>query len=196
MEEPLAEHRESHAPVVTGPCLMAPLVLAFRWQTKCLKRSPMREQHCQRLAPKFPRSASRTCDLFRYWESQTLLATTREHHDSLRRRQVLPADAADFEEAALRACDLVLAGDARIGKVPGARPTSASKSEKPAEALKQSKASKTSAKRRTKGSEVRSNGLAVAICDCLISRLNRAAMVRLRNRKPDEVFQNEIFREN
>jgi hypothetical protein len=94
--------------------------------------------------------------------------TTREHHDSLRRAfpnmrsiqvlgkpdtgwHVLPTDAADFEEAALRACDLVLAGGARIGKVPGARPASASKSEKPAEALKQSKASKTSAKRRTKG---------------------------------------------
>jgi hypothetical protein len=81
------------------------------------------------------------------------LATTKEHHDSLRREfpnmrsiqvlgkpvtgwQVLPADATDFEAAALRACDLVLAGDARIGKVPGARRTSASKSKKP-ESLKQ-----------------------------------------------------------
>ena len=35
--------------------------------------------------------------------------------------QVLPADAPDFEEAALRACELVLAGDPRIGKVPGTR---------------------------------------------------------------------------
>jgi hypothetical protein len=35
--------------------------------------------------------------------------------------QVLPADAEDFEEAAQRACELVLAGDPRIGKVPGAR---------------------------------------------------------------------------
>ena len=67
------------------------------------------------------------------------LATTEEHHASLRREfpsmrtirlfgkkvtrwQVLPADASDFEEAALRACELVLAGDARIGKVPGAGP--------------------------------------------------------------------------
>jgi hypothetical protein len=66
------------------------------------------------------------------------LATTEEHHQSLRRDfpsmrsiqvfgtkvtgwQVLPADAEDFEEAALRACELVLAGDPRIGKVPGAR---------------------------------------------------------------------------
>jgi hypothetical protein len=66
------------------------------------------------------------------------LATTEEHHASLRSEfphmrsvgllgkkitgwQVLPSDAADFEEAALRACDLVLARDARIGKVPGSR---------------------------------------------------------------------------
>ena len=66
------------------------------------------------------------------------LATSAEHHESLRREfpnlrsiqvlgkpvtdwQVLPADAPDFESAALRACELVLAGDARIGKVPGTR---------------------------------------------------------------------------
>ncbi len=66
------------------------------------------------------------------------LATTHDHHDSLRREfpnmrsievlgkpvtgwQVLPADAPDFESAALRACELVLAGDPRIGKVPGTR---------------------------------------------------------------------------
>jgi hypothetical protein len=35
--------------------------------------------------------------------------------------QVLPADAPDFEEAALRACELIVAGDLRIGKVPGTR---------------------------------------------------------------------------
>ena len=63
------------------------------------------------------------------------LATTKEHHESLRREfpnmrsiavfeeevtgwQVLPVDAADFEEAALRACELIAAKDARIGKVP------------------------------------------------------------------------------
>ena len=63
------------------------------------------------------------------------LATTEEHHESLRREfpsmrsirlfgkkvtgwQVLPAQAPDFEEAALRACELILAGDLRIGKVP------------------------------------------------------------------------------
>jgi hypothetical protein len=66
------------------------------------------------------------------------LATTEEHHQSLRQEfpnlrsigmfrkevtgwQVLPADAPDFEEAALRACDLILGRDSRIGKVPGTR---------------------------------------------------------------------------
>lgn len=66
------------------------------------------------------------------------LATSEEHHKSLRHEfpnmksvgifgkpvtdwQVLPADAPDFEGAALRACELVLAGDPRIGKVPGER---------------------------------------------------------------------------
>jgi hypothetical protein len=68
------------------------------------------------------------------------LATTEEHHRSLGREfpsmrsikvlgkkvtgwQVLPSDAEDFEQAALHACELVLAGDPRIGKVPGARIT-------------------------------------------------------------------------
>jgi hypothetical protein len=71
------------------------------------------------------------------------LATTKEHHASLRGDlpnmrsihvlgkkvtgwQVLPADAPDFEESALRACELIAAGDPRIGKVPGARRTPAS----------------------------------------------------------------------
>jgi hypothetical protein len=66
------------------------------------------------------------------------IATTREHHDSLRRElppmrsigvlggdvtawQVIPADAPEFEEAALRACKLILEGDPRIGKVPKRR---------------------------------------------------------------------------
>ncbi len=66
------------------------------------------------------------------------LATTEEHHDSLRHEfpnmrsiqlfgkkvtgwQVLPADSPDFEEAALRACELVVARDSRIGKVPATR---------------------------------------------------------------------------
>jgi hypothetical protein len=66
------------------------------------------------------------------------LATTEEHHESLRREfpnlrsiellgksvtgwQVIPSDAPDFEEAALRACELVITGDPRIGKVPRSR---------------------------------------------------------------------------
>jgi hypothetical protein len=66
------------------------------------------------------------------------ICTTEKHHESLRRQfpnmrsiqllgkkvtgwQVLPADTLDFEEAALRACELILARDPRIGKVPGTR---------------------------------------------------------------------------
>jgi hypothetical protein len=32
--------------------------------------------------------------------------------------QVLPLDAPDFEDAAMRACELIAAGDTRIGKIP------------------------------------------------------------------------------
>lgn len=66
------------------------------------------------------------------------LATTAEHHESLRREfprmrsirvlggkptqwQLLPADDPDFEAAALRACRLIRARDPRIGKVPKTR---------------------------------------------------------------------------
>jgi hypothetical protein len=35
--------------------------------------------------------------------------------------QVLPVDAPDFEETALRACALIIAGDPRIGKIPSRR---------------------------------------------------------------------------
>jgi len=92
------------------------------------------------------------------------LATTEEHHKSLRREfpnmrsvrvlrkpvtgwQVLPADAPDFEATALRACELVLAGDPRIGKVPG---EPASKTRKTSKSSKQSTASKSSAKDHAK----------------------------------------------
>jgi len=67
------------------------------------------------------------------------LATTKEHHQSLQREfphmrsiqllgkevtgwQILPADAPDFESTALRACELILARDPRIGKIPKGRP--------------------------------------------------------------------------
>src|SRR5579864_6894585 len=86
------------------------------------------------------------------------LATTNEHHESLRREfpnmrsiqvlgkpvtgwQVLPTDAPDFESAAMRACELVLAGDPRIGKIPGAR-TSKSGSKAAGKSSKQIKTSK------------------------------------------------------
>jgi len=69
------------------------------------------------------------------------LATTTEHHASLQREfphmrsirvlgkevtqwQVLAVDAPDFEQAALRACVLILGRDPRIGKVPKRRKTS------------------------------------------------------------------------
>jgi len=89
------------------------------------------------------------------------LATTQEHHESLRREfptmrsiqafgtevtgwQVIPADAPDFEEAALRACELVVAGDPRIGKVPGARRVTKSRDRKAAVSSKRAKAGKQS----------------------------------------------------
>ncbi len=66
------------------------------------------------------------------------LATTQEHHKSLRQDfprmrsigvlgkkvtgwQVLSASSPDFEEAALRACEFIIAGDPRIGKIPESR---------------------------------------------------------------------------
>ena len=81
------------------------------------------------------------------------LATSEDHHESLRREfpnmrsiqvlgkkvtgwQVLPIDAPDFEEAAMRACELILARDPRIGKVPGARRASTSKRRKTANSSK------------------------------------------------------------
>jgi len=66
------------------------------------------------------------------------LATSAEHHESLRRElphmrairlfgkkethwQVLPSEAPDFEEAALRVCELICASDPRIGRIPKSR---------------------------------------------------------------------------
>ena len=62
--------------------------------------------------------------------------------------QVLPTDAEDFEEAALRACELVLARDPRIGKVPGQRAGSAAK--KAAKVSKHAKTTKKAAKGRAR----------------------------------------------
>jgi hypothetical protein len=66
------------------------------------------------------------------------LATTEEHHASLRRElpslrsiaifgsgttgwQIVPVESDRFEEDATRACELVVAGDPRIGKIPPKR---------------------------------------------------------------------------
>lgn len=91
------------------------------------------------------------------------LATTSEHHESLRREfpsmrsiqvlgnkvtgwQVLPADALDFEQAALRACDLVILGDRRIGKIPNSRKPSAQSARK-----KNAASSHSRPKKRSRG---------------------------------------------
>src|SRR5208283_2014812 len=93
------------------------------------------------------------------------LATGEEHHESLRREfpnmrsiqvlgtkvtgwQVLPVDAPDFEEAALCACDLILAKDPRIGKVPGARRASGLRATKAAKSPKRAQVPKSPAKGR------------------------------------------------
>lgn len=85
------------------------------------------------------------------------LATTRDHHASLHRDfpnmrsievlgkevtgwQVLPADAPDFEEAAMHACELVIGGDPRIGKIPKARRTPSAKSPRKSRVSKSSRA--------------------------------------------------------
>jgi len=67
------------------------------------------------------------------------VATTREHHEALRRAlpslrsitvlagggvtgwQILPAEAEDFEESVLLACEMVRRRDPRVGKVPGGK---------------------------------------------------------------------------
>ncbi len=65
------------------------------------------------------------------------IATEHEHHKSLKKEfpsltsvsvlneglrptawQMIPADSDNFESAAIRACELVLKGDKRIGKIP------------------------------------------------------------------------------
>ena len=64
------------------------------------------------------------------------IATTEEHHASLKKEfpkmrsiavfgpgvtgwQVLPESAPDFESSVYHACELIIAGDPRIGKIPG-----------------------------------------------------------------------------
>src|ERR1035437_8057070 len=92
-------------------------------------------------------------------------ATTEDQHGSLGREfpnmrsiqvlgkkvtgwQVLPADAQDFEEAALHACELVLAVDPRIGKGRRKRRASRSATKTATKSSKRAKAPKRPAKAR------------------------------------------------
>lgn len=87
------------------------------------------------------------------------LATSKQHHESLRQEfpnmrsigvlgkketawQILPSDAPDFEEAALRACELILADDPRIGKVPAGRGAREKRAIKPGKSRKRARSSK------------------------------------------------------
>jgi hypothetical protein len=80
------------------------------------------------------------------------LATSVEHHASLRREfpnmrsiqllgrevthwQVLAVDTPDFEEASLRACEMIVARDPRIGKVPKRRRAAAKKAARARKAI-------------------------------------------------------------
>lgn len=95
------------------------------------------------------------------------LATTKEHHDSLRREfpnmrsigvlgknvtgwQILPADAPDFEGAALRACQIIIAKDPRIGKVPARPRVKSPGAKKKTKSGKRARSLKTVGKRRTR----------------------------------------------
>jgi hypothetical protein len=95
------------------------------------------------------------------------LATTEEHHQSLRREfpnmrsiqafgkkvtgwQAIPADAPDFEEAALRACELIAARDPRIGKVPATRRASGPGAQKAAKSPRRANAPGSAAKGRAR----------------------------------------------
>ncbi len=88
------------------------------------------------------------------------LATREEDHASLQREfpnmrsiqmfgtpktswQLLPADAGDFEESAMHACELVLARDARIGRVPAPRRRAAPKKRSTTRTTKTKKASRS-----------------------------------------------------
>jgi hypothetical protein len=93
------------------------------------------------------------------------LATTKEHHESLQGEfpsmrsirgrgkkmtgwQVLPAEAPDFEQAAMRACELVINGDPRIGKVPASRRASTSRAKEKDISTKSAKAPKKAGRGR------------------------------------------------
>jgi hypothetical protein len=94
------------------------------------------------------------------------LATTEEHHESLRREfptmrsirvlgsgvtswQVLPAGSEDFEGAALRACELILSKDSRIGKIPGTKRSAGRGSVRKPKASKRAKKRGKTARKRS-----------------------------------------------
>ena len=100
------------------------------------------------------------------------IATIPEHHDSLRRElpslrsitvfgsgvtgwQVLPVTGAEFEEEALRACEMILVGDPRIGKIPGEKrkttPKAKAASAKATPAAKAKPATKAASVKRARG---------------------------------------------
>lgn len=93
------------------------------------------------------------------------VATVPEHHASLRRElpslrsitvfgsgvsswQVLPDDAPDFEESALLACEMVLVGDPRVGRIPGEKKKTPPKA-KPGSKAKPAVAAKAPGKAKT-----------------------------------------------
>ena len=112
---------------------LSPLAIETRSMFGCLSRSYVGDKIVLLL-----RDRPKGIRTYEVW-----LATTEEHHDSLRRDfpdklrsiqlfgkavtgwQVLPADAPDFEQAALLACERIVARDPRIGKVPQSRQKSA-----------------------------------------------------------------------
>ena|SRR5438552_9346770 len=100
-------------------------------------------------------------------DSGVWVATTREHHESLRRElpslrdigvlagggptgwQNLPCEGDSFEEEVIRACALARADDPRIGKVPKPR-RSAGKKSAAKKTVKKKTAAKKTAKRRAR----------------------------------------------
>jgi hypothetical protein len=99
-------------------------------------------------------------------DSGVWIATVPEHHASLLRElpslrsitvfgsgvtgwQVLPATSPNFEEEALQACEMILVGDPRIGKIPGEKRKTTPKA-KPA-AAKAKPAAKAASVKRARG---------------------------------------------
>ena len=107
-------------------------------------------------------------------DSGVWVATTLDHHESLRRElpslrsitvfgtgvtgwQVLPSTSPDFEDEALRVCEMILTGDARVGKIPGEKKKTtprvkpAAKSEQVTKAPRATKAPKVTKAAKARG---------------------------------------------